>query len=129
MPIPSYLAVLIETGSFTGDGRASDSKLIRYITSIYPQDAGVEMVVTDLEDFRSMSKLQEPRLAVLLEGLAFSVDCGLATKCSENGKMIGRLQMEQQATVPKSSKNKDDQTLDEMNYTESKADIGNRKYQ
>lgn len=128
MPIPSYLAVLLETGASTGEGKSADSRLIRYLTSIYPENAGVELLVNDLEDFRTMAKLAEPRLAVYLEHLAINIDCGLATKASESGKMIGRLQNEMQVTTPKANKNTDDAQVEQMNYSKSKEDIGNHKY-
>lgn len=129
MPIPSYLAVLLETGASTNNGKSADPRMIRYETSIYPENAGVELLVSDLEDFRLMASLQEPRLAVYLEALAVSIDLGLATKASESGKMLNRLQMDNQAQVPKATnRNTDDDKVSEMNNTESKQDIGNKKY-
>ncbi len=130
MGIPSYLAVLLETGASTNKGKSADPRMIRYETSIYPENAGVELLVSDLEDFRLMATLQEPRLAVYLEALAISIDLGLATKASESGKMLNRLQQDQQIQAPKATnRNTDDDKISEMNNSESKQDIGNKKYQ
>lgn len=124
--VPSYLAVLIEAGAVTKKNETSDARMIRYSTSNYPDNVGVEMVVTDLEDFRLISSLVEPRLALYLQELAINLDCGLATKNSEGSKMLGRLQGERQIAVSKA--NTEQNSLDEMNYSQSKADIGNKKY-
>ena len=132
MGIPSYLAVLLETGASTRRGQGADSRMIRYETSMYPENCGVELLVWDIENFRLTAKLQEPRLAVYLEELAINMDLALATKASEGGKMIHTLQREQQISVPKSvmqNKNNDDMGLDSFNnQQESGQDVGNKKY-
>lgn len=132
MPIPSYLAVLLEAGAVTHDGKNADPRMIRYETSIYPVDAGVELLVWDIENFRLAARLAEPRLAVWLEELAINMDLALSTKASEGGKMIGRLQMEQQVSISKSmmdKRNDADLGLDSMNYNkEAGQDPGNKKY-
>jgi len=131
MPIPSYLAVLLETGAVTRENKGADSRMIRYETSIYPADCGVELLVLDIENFRLAAKLAEPRLAVYLEEMAINFDLALATKASEGGKMVNVLLKDHQTSIPKSMMRKDDQDmgLDTMNYqTEAGQDVGNKKY-
>lgn len=125
MAIQSYFAHLLEAGASTKKGDTADPRLIRYTTSNYPSDVGVELVITDLEEFRLLAELQEPRLAVYLERLAVTLDCGLASKGSEGGKMINQLQKENtqpRANVPPP------QPLDDLNYAESKQYDQNRNY-
>lgn len=129
MQIPSFLAVLLEHGASTTKGDQADPRLIRYQTSIYPEDAGIELLVNDIEDFRLLARLVEPRLAVLLTEYAIGMDCGLASKASEGGKMINNLQRERNPVVlPKTTQNPE-QEFDNMNYSVSKQqDFHNKNY-
>lgn len=126
MGVPSYLAHLIESGSAKNKGESADPKLIRYRTSYYPSDVGVESVIADIEELRALIQEQEPRLAGVLEqAVIFPLDCGLASKASEGGKGISDLQKDntqQRAVMPTP------QPLDELNYTESKHYDGNKNY-
>lgn len=127
MGVPSYLAHLVEAGSARRRGESADPKLIRYRTSFYPSDVGVESVIADIEELRALIQAQEPRLAGILEdAVIFPLDCGLASKASEDGKGVSELQRDnsqQRQNLPPP------QPLDEMNYGESKQyDMGNRKY-
>lgn len=127
MGVPSYLAHLIESGSARNKGESADPKLIRYRTSYYPSDVGVESVIADIEELRALIQEQEPRLAGLMEqAVIFPLDCGLASKASENGKGIYDLQRDnsqQRATMPAP------QPLDEMNYgVDKRYDQGNHNY-
>ena len=129
--IPSYLASLLEVGAVTRKNETADPRMIRYITSIYPSNAGVELVILDVEDFRLLARLAEPRLAVYLEEMAINLDCALASKASEGGLMINNLQNERNpATVPRVARanTQEDINVDDMNYTKSKDDYQNKKY-
>lgn len=125
--IPSYLAVLVEAGAQTRKNEGADSRVIRYTVSNYPENVGVELVVLDLEDFRLLGSMAEPRLAVYLQEMAINIDCSLATKNSEGSKMIGKLQNEKQISISKS--NTESNEMDKMNYSPAKGqDVGNQKY-
>lgn len=133
MPIPSYLAILLEAGSVLKTGQGADARMIRYLCSIYPENVGVELLIQDIEALRLLAKMQEPRLAVYLEEYVNTFDLGLASKGSESAKMIRTLQREMQAQVPKSmieKKNEDnDLGLQEINYNkDTTTDYGNQKY-
>lgn len=128
MPIPSYLAILLEAGAVTKPDQNSDARMIRYETGIYPENCGIELLVQDIEDFRLTAKMEEPRLAPFLEELTINMDLALATKAGEGGKMIRTLERELQAVLPKANqkKNTDDGNLNEMNYsTDKKTGPGN----
>ena len=127
MGVTSYLAVLLEAGASTKKHESADPRLIRYLVSIYPENAGVELLVLDIEDFRLTAKLAEPRLAVYLEEMAVNLDCALASKASESGKMIHNLQREHQIITPKTHTSQDG-NIDEMNYTTDKSYDQNKKY-
>ena len=79
---------LVMAGSSDDAEAPADPTMIRYRTSIYPRDVGVELLIRDLEIFKSMIKNLEPRLIPHLQVLYKSVDYALAGKSSEDGFMI-----------------------------------------
>jgi hypothetical protein len=126
MGIQSYLAHLIEAGSARKKGESADPKHIRYRTSYYPSDVGVELVIDDKEELEAEIQLLDPRLAEpLLQVLVYPMDYGLAAKSSEGGRGIHDLQKDNsqpRVNMPAP------QPLDEMNYGESKQYDQNRNY-
>lgn len=88
MGVTDFHAHLLEAGSVTAKDEESNPRLIRYNTSYYPIDVGIEGVVLDLEDFRLLAVMEEPRLSVFLSEMAINFDCALASKSSENGRRM-----------------------------------------
>lgn len=88
---------IIEAGSGYDPEKPLDPTLLRYRTSIFPAEVGVELLVRDLEQFRALAKSAEPRLRPFLLEIAYSFDCALGAKSSENGKMLDMI------TISKSS--------------------------
>ena len=88
MPVNDYHAHLLEAGSVTTEGKEGEPRLIRYNTGYFPIDVGVEGVVLDLEDFRLLAIMEEPRFSVFLKEMAINFDCALASKSSENGRRM-----------------------------------------
>lgn len=78
----------IEAGSGYDPEQPLDPILHRYRTSIYPEQVGVELLVRDIENFRSFAKAAEPRLRPYLLQICYAMDCALASKGSEGGKML-----------------------------------------
>lgn len=126
MPIPSFLAHIIELGSAREKGESADPKLVRYRTSYYPADVGVESVVADIEELRAIILEQEPRLAQMLEKTAiYPLDCGLASKASEGGLGVRELQRDNSQTRTPTP---NPTPLEELDYTQDKHYDRNMKY-
>lgn len=119
MGFTDYHAHILESGSDTTTGN-SKGRMIRYNSSYYPMDVGVEMTVTDLEQFRHMAEMQEPRLAVELIKLCITWDCGLASKSSENGRRMTEFRNSETMDRINAKIKSDDMGLEQMNYTEQK---------
>lgn len=81
------IGLLLAGCTDTPEGRA-DPTLVRYLTSIYPSNVGIELLVRDLEVFKNIIDNMDYRLVPFLKGLTKSVDYALASKSSEEGKMI-----------------------------------------
>ena len=79
---------LLMAGSSSDAETPADPTMVRYRTSIYPRDVGVELLVRDLEIYKSMIENLESRLSNELRILYKSVDYALASKSSEDGFMI-----------------------------------------
>lgn len=126
MPVPSFLAILLQKGSITKKGEGPDARMIRYETADYPKDVGIELVVTDLEDARLIAEMSEPRLAPWLVEFVINRDLGLATKSSEGAAMLRHLQ-DDRDHVKLDNKTKVE-PLDEINYSRDKSYDGNKNY-
>ena len=129
MGLTDFHARVLEAGSATKKGDSADPRLLRYNTAYYPMDVGVELVIRDLEDFRHLAELQEPRLAVELEKMAISLDCALASKSSENGRRMNEFRNEANMERINARLRTDDLAqMDEMNYTKDKRYDKNKNY-
>lgn len=101
---------------------------MRYRTSIFPAEAGIDLVITDLEDFRFFAEMEEPRLAVLLTGLCHSIDFGISSRDSENGRMIGVLLSDKNQAKTQQTLTPDQEFDQQMNVNNDKRYDQNRKY-
>lgn len=126
MGITDFHARILEAGSATKKGDSADPRLLRYNTAYYPEDVGVELVIRDVEDFRHLAEMQEPRLAVELEKMAVSLDCALASKSSENGRRMTEFRNE--ANMERINARLQTEDIDSMNYTKDKRYDKNKKY-
>lgn len=119
--VSDYHAHLLESGSATAKGEEADPRLIRYNTSYYPDNVGVELVVLDLEDFRLLASMQEPRLSILLSQMAINLDCALASKSSENGKRMAEFRHEQNMAKLETKITREGlDSFDDINYKQKK---------
>lgn len=89
-PNPGLIS-LLEAGSGFDPEKPADPALLRYRTSIYPEEAGVDLLVRDIEQFRALADSAETRIRPFLLKIAYSLDCALASKSSEGGKMLNLL--------------------------------------
>jgi len=136
--LSSDIISIIEAGSGYDPEKPFDPTLLRYRTSIFPVEVGVELLVRDLEQFRSLAKSSEPRLRPYLLEIAYSMDCALASKSSEGGKMLDKIittktQQSLFSNFPGSKKKGDgldklNDMFGEMTNPHNNDDIGNRKY-
>jgi len=126
MGLSDYHAHVLEAGSAIKKGETADPRLIRYNTAYYPADVGVGLVVRDIEDFRHLAELQEPRLSIELEKTAVSLDCALATTSSENGRRMNEFK-NQQTMDRMNAKLQLQDEYDQMNYSQPKKTDGNLK--
>ena len=126
MGFTDYHARILEAGSATKKGDSADPRLIRYNTGYYPVDVGVELVIRDIEDFRHIAEMQEPRLAVELEKMAVSLDCALASKSSENGRRMTEFRNEANMERIHARIQSDD--MASMDYTKDKSHDRNKNY-
>jgi len=124
MPVNDYHAHLLEAGSVTTEGKEGEPRLIRYNTGYYPIDVGVEGVVLDVEDFRLLAIMEEPRLAVFLKEMAINFDCALASKSSENGRRMADFRhSENMAKLDQKVTREGLDSIDnDLNYKEKKHD-------
>ena len=121
-------AHVIDIGSILKRGESADHRMVRYSTGYYPSDVGVEMVVWDIEDFRTSAELAEPRLSVELQKLANNIDLSLATKGSENGRRMMEIQRERDALNRPALRSDRENSIDEMNYVNNKSYDRNKNY-
>ena len=128
MGFSDFHAHIIETGSVLKKGESADARMIRYGTGYYPSDVGVEMVILDIENFRTSAKLAEPRLSVELEDLVNNVDLALASKGSENGRRMLEMQRERDMARLNMRVEGNSDSMDSMNYTKSPSYDGNKSY-
>jgi hypothetical protein len=133
----SGLISLIEAGSGYDPEKPLDPGLLRYRTSIYPEQVGVELLIRDLEQFRSLAKFAEPRLRPFLLEIAYSMDCALASKSSEGGKMLDMINTAKsmQSFWNHNDQKKKGDPLDRLNDAfgdmtnpNNSTDYGNKKY-
>ena len=134
----SGIISIIEAGSGYDPEKPLDPTLLRYRTSIFPSEVGVELLVRDLEQFRSLAKSAEPRLRQFLLDIAYSFDCALGAKSSEGGKMLDLLNTTKTAQALFSFAGKDKKSKDpldklnsafgEMTSPENNTDFGNKNY-
>ena len=134
------LIALIEAGSGYDPEKPFDPGLMRYRTSIYPNEAGVDLLIRDIEEFRSLANHAEPRLRPYLLDIVYAMDCALAGKSSEGGKMLELIttMKSQQAVFSNvgggASKDPDgleklNEVFGEMTSPHQNTDFGNKKYQ
>ena len=139
MSLNSGIISIIEAGSGYDPEKPLDPTLLRYRTSIFPGEVGVELLVRDLEQFRSLAKSAEPRLRPFLLEIAYSMDCALGAKSSENGKLLDLLNTTKTAQSLFSFAGKDKSKKDPLEKLNSalgdftspdgnNADYGNQKY-
>ena len=138
MSLNSGIISIIEAGSGYDPEKPLDPTLLRYRTSIFPGEVGVELLVRDLEQFRSLAKSAEPRLRSFLLEIAYSMDCALGAKSSEGGKLLDLLNTTKTAQALFSFAGKDKKSkdpLDKLNqafgdFTNSggENDYGNKNY-
>ena len=88
MAYGEYLAHIFEYSSRHSANAPADPRMIRYGSSIYPEDVGADLVIMDIEDFRQAAELAEPRLRAELLRLVQTIDYGMAAKSSEGGKRL-----------------------------------------
>lgn len=128
MGFTDFHAHIIETGSVLRKGESTDPRMIRYGIGYYPSDVGVEMVILDIEDFRTSAKLAEPRLSVELEELVNNVDLGLASKASENGRQMMEMQRERDMARLNMRIENNQDSIDNLNYSKSSSYDRNKSY-
>lgn len=140
MSFNTGLISIIEAGSGFDPEKPLDPNLLRYRTSIFPEEVGVELLVRDLEQFRSMAKTAEPRLRPFLLDIAYSMDCALGAKSSEGGKMLDMINTSKSIQsiyqqVTGGSKEKDSGAFDKLNSAfgdmtnpNKNTDYGNKNY-
>lgn len=129
---------LIEAGSGYDPEKPFDSGLLRYRTSIFPEEVGVELLVRDIEQLRSFAKSAEPRLRPFLLEIVYSLDCALQSKSSEGGKLLEMINTTKQMSSFFSNYNdgkKKGDPLDKLNEafgdmtnSQNKFDMGNKDY-
>lgn len=134
MDMTSPILPLLELSSVNEETGDTNPRFLRYRTSIYPAECGVELVVDDLEIFRLFADNAEGRLRPLLLKLAEAKDCALLSKSSENGQMITNIQTNRNlnmlhTNIPKGNK----ESLDDLNdffgdMVKGTGDPGNKKY-
>lgn len=135
----SGIISIIEAGSGFDPERPLDPTLLRYRTSIFPPEVGVELLVRDLEQFRALANSAEPRLKPYLLQIAYSMDCALASKSSEGGKLLDKIittknQQSLFSNIPGLNKRNGDpleklnDMFGEMTNPHNNTDIGNKKY-
>lgn len=103
-----HLIGLILAGSRDNAETTADPSMVRYRTSIYPENVGVELLIRDLEIFKEVIKNLDYRLVPHLKALTKSVDYALAGKSSEGGMMIDIINTQKQIqkafTIPEADK-------------------------
>ena len=138
MSLNSGIISIIEAGSGYDPEKPLDPTLLRYRTSIFPSEVGVELLVRDLEQFRSLAKSAEPRLRPFLLEIAYSMDCALGAKSSEGGKLLDLLNTTKTAQSlftfsGKNKKSKDpleklNQSIGNFTNPDAANDYGNKNY-
>lgn len=123
-----FIADIFETGSRVKEGQGADPRMVRYGSTYYPENVGIEMVVLDLEDLRQDAKMEEPRLSVELEDAVISFDLALQTKASESGRRLFDMAKDDQIKARDYVRQSQQDDIDSMNYTKDKRYDGNKNY-